>query len=272
MFIGQEKLLNTINSFTLNNIPRTLLFLGEEGCGKHTIIKYLANRLNLELIDLSEIPTTELTSKLVEFSQYPLPRYYFIDLNKVDLKAQNKFLKFIEEPSQNAYICLISNSEVNIIPTVLNRCRRLYFEPYTTNQLKQLNWAIKDDKYEDLIYSICHTPGQLLSLNLEKIQDTYNLCETIVTKSKFANYSNIIKISTKINCKENYNKIDFWQFFKILTYLSFKNFKETNDDFSFKLYTYLVDLQAKTLNKSIIKENYLLMLLNKLWELSRQWN
>ena len=53
--IGQDNLLKLINTFTLTTIPRTLLFIGEEGCGKHLFAKYLANKLQLETINLNEL-------------------------------------------------------------------------------------------------------------------------------------------------------------------------------------------------------------------------
>ena len=36
-FIGQRKLLEKLNKYTRETLPKTLLFLGDEGCGKHTV-------------------------------------------------------------------------------------------------------------------------------------------------------------------------------------------------------------------------------------------
>ena len=54
IFIGQAKLRATLEAYTINTLPQTLLFLGEEGCGKKSLIKELANRLGLSLIKLTE--------------------------------------------------------------------------------------------------------------------------------------------------------------------------------------------------------------------------
>ena len=43
--IGQEKLLNILNAYLENNsLPNSLLFVGEKGCGKHTIASYISSR------------------------------------------------------------------------------------------------------------------------------------------------------------------------------------------------------------------------------------
>lgn len=267
--IGQDNLLKLINTFTLNTIPRTLLFIGEEGCGKHLFTKYLANKLQLEIVNLNELNSEELADTLISFSQNPIAKFYIINLSEIDLKTQNKYLKFIEEPSNTTYILLLANSEVDVLYTILNRSRKLYFEPYTKEQLKQFSWAPSSSDYDDLIYSICKTPGKLLNLNTDLIPETVALCDTILNKSKLANYPNIIKIITKINCKDNSKKIDYEIFFKVLTRLSFENYKNTNDNFSLNLYLYLKKFSTMAFNKTVIKEHWMLMFLNKLWELSR---
>ena len=43
--IGQTKLLSKID--TMEYLPKTLMFLGPTGCGKHTIAKYTAEKFNL---------------------------------------------------------------------------------------------------------------------------------------------------------------------------------------------------------------------------------
>ena len=38
MIVGQDKLLNIINSCSLDTLPRTIMLLGSEGSGKKTIV------------------------------------------------------------------------------------------------------------------------------------------------------------------------------------------------------------------------------------------
>ena len=58
--VGQEKLLNILNAYLENNsLPNSLLFVGEKGCGKHTIASYISSRLNIDIVDISEQITEE---------------------------------------------------------------------------------------------------------------------------------------------------------------------------------------------------------------------
>ena len=117
--IGQEKLVNKLKSYTFISMPKTLLFIGESGCGKH----FISNRLSKYLgVDLVEITTQTTAEELVEYYQSSLPRIYLINLSSFVEKQQHKFLKFIEEPSSNMRVVLTAESEVGILPTILNRC------------------------------------------------------------------------------------------------------------------------------------------------------
>ena len=94
---GQEKLLEQLNKYTLATLPKTLLFLGDKGCGKHTFINNLCERLSLD----KHIITTKITpEQLIEFSQRPVPTAYIIDLTDFTEKQQNQFLKFIENVNE----------------------------------------------------------------------------------------------------------------------------------------------------------------------------
>ena len=259
--VGQEKLLEKLNRYTLTTLPKTLLFLGEYGCGKHSIVKYLTNKLNLDLVKLDTSITAE---QLIDFSQRTVPTAYLIVLSDFSEKQQNQFLKFIEEPSESAFIMLIADSEIGILPTILNRCIKIYFEPYTIEQLKEVtkNRTINNE----LIYEICKTPGQLLDADTSNFTALYSLCEKFVTRVSEAAYPNTISIVTKINCKENYDKFDFNTFFNVLEYISLKYFKETNNKNSFKIYTIINKFKQARINKPIIKENFLINFLTQVWK------
>ena len=48
--IGQTKLLSKINA--MEYLPKTLMFLGPAGCGKHTIAKYTAEKFGLDFVEI----------------------------------------------------------------------------------------------------------------------------------------------------------------------------------------------------------------------------
>ena len=257
-FIGQEKLIQLLDNYTLATLPKTMLFMGDFGCGKHTLAKRLANRLDLIIQPIDSKITND---QLIEYYQKPVETLYLVELQNFTDKNQNNLLKFIEEPSDYAYIILLAESEANILPTILNRCTKFQFEVYTKEQL--LNFT---NSTNDLIFKVCTTPGQIKLSDPESIKELFTLCENIVTKISKASYSNTLTIVSKLNHKEDYNKFDQSLFLKMLSYVSFEEYIKTNSDIAFKIYSLTTYFKQAKLNKNIVKENYMINFITQLWE------
>ena len=264
--IGQEKSVKALEGYTLETAPKTILFLGQSGCGKSWIANAFAKQLDLEVVVVQPDSTAE---KLIEYYQCPINKMYLIDLKDIVEKDQNKFLKFIEEPSKTMNIILMAESTVGILPTILNRCVKYVFEPYTPEQLKQFDWAVNCS--EEIAYEICKTPGQLLELSADNLDQALGLCRAIVSSVDKANYANTLSIVTKINLKDDAKKIDFKLFFDLMTYAAFDDYKKNNNELSFKIYLYTIRQQAKALNINVAKakEAFLLNYLDNIWRLAR---
>ena len=262
--IGQEKLVKALEGYTLETAPKTILFLGQSGCGKSWIANAFAKQLDLEVVVVQPDSTAE---KLIEYYQCPINKMYLIDLKDIVEKDQNKFLKFIEEPSKTMNIILMAESTVGILPTILNRCVKYVFEPYTPEQLKQFDWAVNCS--EEIAYEICKTPGQLLELSADNLDQALGLCRAIISSVNKANYANTLSIITKINLKDDAKKIDFKLFFDLMTYAAFDDYKKNNNELSFKIYLYTIRQQAKALNINVAKEAFLLNYLDNIWRLAR---
>ena len=262
--IGQEKLVKALEGYTLETAPKTILFLGQSGCGKSWIANAFAKQLDLEVVVVQPDSTAE---KLIEYYQCPINKMYLIDLKDIVEKDQNKFLKFIEEPSKTMNIILMAESTVGILPTILNRCVKYVFEPYTPEQLKQFDWAVNCS--EEIAYEICKTPGQLLELSADNLDQALGLCRAIVSSVDKANYANTLSIVTKINLKDDAKKIDFKLFFDLMTYAAFDDYKKNNNELSFKIYLYTIRQQAKALNINVAKEAFLLNYLDNIWRLAK---
>ena len=262
--IGQEKLVKALEGYTLETAPKTILFLGQSGCGKSWIANAFAKQLDLEVVIVQPDSTAE---KLIEYYQCPINKMYLIDLKEITEKDQNKFLKFIEEPSKTMNIILMAESTVGILPTILNRCVKYVFEPYTPEQLKQFDWAVNCS--EEIAYEVCKTPGQLLELSADNLDQALGLCRAIVSSVDKANYANTLSIITKVNLKDDAKKIDFKLFFDLMTYAAFDDYKKNNNELSFKIYLYTIRQQAKALNINVAKEAFLLNYLDNIWRLAR---
>jgi replication-associated recombination protein RarA len=257
--VGQAKLMSAIGSYTKQSLPKTLMLVGPAGCGKHTVSKYLAEKFEFDYVEIEESVTI---AELEEFLYKTIDTLYVINLNKFSEKQQNQFLKFIEEPSKSTYILLIANSEVGVLNTVLNRCTKHYFEPYTKEQLEQ----ITNTSINDLAFKIFQTPGKLLNLTDSSFKDILELAGKVVHSINHLTYANTIAISTNINYKDLYNKIDFTLFFDAVEYLAFEDFKNNNVKQSLKIFNVTNRFKQYASQTNFIKETLMLNYLTNLWE------
>ena len=258
--IGQTKLLSKINAYyTTTSLPKTLMFIGQSGCGKHTVAKYIAETFKLEYKEINEdVSNTELE----DYQYSTIDTLYVINLNNFTEKQQNQFLKFIEEPSKSVYIILTATSEAGVLPTILNRCVKYTFEPYTKEQIE----PIIGTSVSDQAFTIFQTPGKLLNMTESSFKNTIDLAEKLVKNIDKASYTHTLVISTKINYKDLYNKIDFNLFFDAVEYLAFEDYKNTGTEQSFIIYKITNQFKQYATRSNLIKETLMLNYLTTLWE------
>lgn len=262
--IGQKKILYQLRSYFTTSFPRSLLLLGDKGCGKHEICKLIKDKLNLDLIDLTETIDSEIINQIYIQA---IPMIYMIDLSKMIMKDQNILLKFVEEPLKNAYIILLGENKNNILETIINRCIVLMFEKYSKEELSQF---VSDNKNKDLLLEICTTPGQLKTAVNTNLTELCELCEKILDKLELASYPNTLSISDKLNYKDTYDKFDPVLFLDVIILRSFDKYFEENL-LKYKTYweitrEYREKLVDSRLNKQYIIENYLTCL----WKVAHQ--
>ena len=278
--IGQDKLVSKLKSYSTTTLPHSILLLGEEGCGKHTLAKELAEHFNLEMIDISTIISLDI---LIEMANRTIPTLYVIDCSVLTDRHQNIILKFLEEPSKYAYLVLLCTNKSTILQTVANRCVSFEFEPYSRDTLARFitpNFEfdpfssetsapfVTDDSQLQLL-DVCTTPGQVLSLHSGDLGKLQELCETIITKMHKASYQNTLSITQKINLKDEFDKFDINVFFNVLLKTLEKHIMYNYDRKTFNMYGLVSDykkrLRDNRLNKELFVENFL----TKLWEFAR---
>ena len=188
-------------------MPNKILLSGKKGSGKATFAYHLVNFFlskNEEFkynLTENKINPENKSFKLLQSSSHP--NFYLIDLlaekknidvaqirgmisytNKSTFNNQDRFimidnveylnknsinalLKIIEEPNENIYFILITNSQKNILPTLKSRCItfKIHFSfDDTVNICNQiLNQNILNELNYDLINYYC-TPGEIIKL------------------------------------------------------------------------------------------------------------
>ena len=79
--IGQTKLLSKIDMYyTMQYLPKTLMFLGPAGCGKHTIAKHIAEKFGLDFVEIEESVSAQ---DLEDYTHKTIDTLYLINLNKL---------------------------------------------------------------------------------------------------------------------------------------------------------------------------------------------
>jgi DNA polymerase III delta prime subunit len=258
--IGQTKLLSRIATYySMRSLPKTLMFIGPTGCGKHLMAKYVAETFKLDYKEINEdISNTELE----DYMHSTIDTLYVINLNNFTEKQQNLWLKFVEEPSKSVYIILIANSEAGILNTILNRCIKYTFEPYTKEQIEQ----ITNTSVNDLAFKIFQTPGKLLNLTEQSFNDVMGLANTVVHSINRATYPNALVVSTKINYKDLYNKIDFDLFFDAVEYLALEDYINNKTEQSLTVFKTTNQFKQYATQQNLIKEILMINYLTTLWE------
>ena len=255
--IGQDKLINFIQSNNISTIPRTILLEGEHGSGKHTICNFISETYNLKLEDISSNLTYE---KIEQINLTVEPRLYIIDAANISIKNENAILKFLEEPLKNALIIVLTENKYSLLDTIRNRCYVITLEKYSNDILKTFITKPVDI---DMFLKVCRTPGDVLSLQEHSLENISTLCNKIFNSIDKATYANTLSLSDKMAFKNEKDKLNFNLFFKILTMISYQRVLANiaNSIYEYNLTNeYLNKLNIKNIDKKMLFENYLLKL------------
>ena len=260
--IGQAKLKRELERYGLNDLPHTIMFRGDDGCGKHVIVKELTDRLGIELVDITNDLNFETISSIYEKASLCA---YVIDLSESNDRQQNAILKLLEEPVSNSYIFVLVERNGHVLDTITNRCVIFDFEPYSDEEL--LATQPKGRDYSKSI-AFCRTPGRLLQTNESTIDDCELLCEAIVTRIGMSRLPNALTIAKRVNCKDEYDKIDFRMFIDVLSKKAFDHFVLGVRDS--RMYDIISEERRKLLTYKPNKETFLEHLILRLWESERK--
>lgn len=256
--IGQEKLLNNIDALIDKSaLPQSILLVGDLGSGKHSIINYVSDKLQISVIDLSNNISDEIISDIYLSVTRNI---YLLHFSNISIKNQNSLLKLIEEPPQNCIIIGICEDKSQVIPTIQNRCQIWTLEKYS----KELLRFFTDNEY---LLSVCNTPGKIITFqNLDGIDINYykTLANTVIERIYNANVANILTISDKLSFKQedNKEKLSADLFIGILKYTTLEKINSNIElsrqyDLIEKLYN---DFMIPHINKKYLFDNFLLRL------------
>lgn len=223
--VGQEKLILKINSLTLDTFPHTLLLVGERGSGKHLIVDYIGNHFGFEVIDVTDDISLELIDTITLRIE---PKIYLIDGTLLTEKKENVLLKFLEEPVKNSFIIILCEAPQQLLPTIINRCRRWDLAKYSKLDLSQFLDDPNGIKAPILLDDVANTPGQIIEFQKQDLTNIIGLCNTIIDKIAGANCQNTLTITNKIAFNHEEEKYDFDCFVRCMLYSIRKRIVENN--------------------------------------------
>ena len=261
MLIGQNNILNKINSIdSLDLLPKTNIILGNKGMGKHTLLKYICNKFEVELKNIDFELSTDILNDMYALS-YPI--FYVIDIenlgkNKRIERFQNTLLKFVEEPPEFAWIFILCNNKFNILDTLENRCQVLKLEPYSIIELQQIA-ALNDKQYSDSDLAILNTPYNIINSNSSQLQKIFSLCNNIVDNINKATISNTLSIRNKLD-----SDLIIYLFIQILSKVLYEKYIHTslNEHKYLEAYMLTINLMSNinilNINKNNLIDKFLL--------------
>ena len=257
--IGQDKILDSIRELNLDTFPRSVMLVGPEGSGKHSISCFIARHLGLTLEDISDKLTLETIEDITTRVE---PSVYLIDTKNITVKEQNTILKFVEEPLKNAYIIIITESKNRLLDTVLNRCLIWTLANYSKSTLEMFLNNVTQDS--ELILEIANTPGQVIKYRDAQLKEYVELAKKIINFIDVASVPNTLTLVDKLQYKEEKDKLNADIFFSVLLHESWQAVKDCTKLYADRLYIITDqlknDLLIANIDKKTLFENYLIRL------------
>jgi len=163
------------------SLPHALLLEGQDGAGLYTIAANLGGITVAALIQPTDAegnidtsskgiirlaPIHELHS-LTKGKAREMRVFIIDDADRMNLQAQNAFLKLLEEPIANIHFILTTHRSHVLLPTVLSRVQRLRVAPISTLESQHLikKLGISDPRRaQQLLFIADGRPAELVRL------------------------------------------------------------------------------------------------------------
>lgn len=109
------------------------------------------NHLDVKFYDITTKMTVEQAISIIEDTHTAIleggRKLYLLDnCENMDLRVQNKFLKTYEEPNPNVTIFMAVTNENSMLRTINSRAKKLYINPFSSEELVQELMSLGVDK------------------------------------------------------------------------------------------------------------------------------
>lgn len=124
-------------------IAKMLMCEGDEPCNQCIQCKKIEHKNHADVLTFPREKESITVDEMLQIvNDVPLAPYesdkkiYILNnAGGINIQAQNKLLKTLEEPPKNVYFILNVTNEAKVLPTIKSRCRKIYLSPYSEQEL-----------------------------------------------------------------------------------------------------------------------------------------
>ena len=264
--IGQKELISRIESQIKNNtLSRFTIFIGQEGSGKRTLMRYLSNKHWTIVDELPDVKVETIRTMIENAYRVSLPTAYIIpNAQNMSVQAKNALLKVVEEPPQKSVFFMSAVAREELLPTITSRGSIFYMRPYSQAERQEYldSAGTRLDEQElEIIMKVCSNISEIEKLLKSKPIAFKNYVIDLITHldSKSApvvfSYHRMIAFNSDDKSKNKYDLYLLWK----QCCIEWKEMLEDTDNNEFKkLYADLIsettqrmsDIRTSSINRS----------------------
>lgn len=197
--IGQKELLNQIDTLVSNGkFPKFSIVIGEEGYGKHTLCKYISEKLGLDYL-LFNNKIDDLRTFIDVVSTQADPFVYILqDGDSMALGAKNSILKIVEEVPPQAYIILLINNRNSALATLISRAFVFELNNYSIDELYTYCDMKGYTNKLDLV-SVANCPGEIDNASKLDVRALIDYAEKLLDNISKYSLPQTVQVSSMLN-------------------------------------------------------------------------
>ena len=251
----------------LQRVPNFIILIGEDGCGKRTLLKEYFRNKNIKYVEiLGNIENiknlTSLNNTLNDETAY------IISGKTLTLQATSSLLKTTEETNNNIHIALLlnSNTQKNIPDTLFSRALTISIgNPDLEDKIEYINFLkgiydLKEDEIDELI-KLNLTFGDLnkLLLTPNNGKDLLNFVKLVKDNLFKVRLVNALNIKNYLAVKDEKNLYPLDLFFNLfINSLGKENISKNLNNFIIFTSTCISKLNNVSINKEMLVINWII--------------
>lgn len=209
---GQSSIMKILTrQLELNQLKNVYLFAGASGCGKTTLARIFANKINNNIGSPNEIDAASnngvdnvkaIIKSAQERSIDSKYKIFIVDeCHMITTQGWNAFLKCIEEPPAFTIFIFCTTDPQKIPATILNRVQRYNITRISTDKVRdRLAYICKEENFTNYEEAVDY---------IAKLSDG-GMRDAIATLEKCAGYSTDLSINNVLDALGNYSYDTFF--------------------------------------------------------------